>query len=204
MNFIDQINFYNQEVTKHEYYDHNINISYPFAEFIIVRLHDTSTVVQAFLNKFITKDVETDVSYTLDNALFMSKYLSHYSTYDSDYTSLYLKLLFNDIDIETINKENLVLSQTLYPMIKCDSTLLYFEIYLDSTTADITNQYTFFGLSQNDLLCLNNKHFCRVKNVFDSTAHVGGDYTVDSTYQIEFLELDTTSDLIEYMNGQWV
>lgn len=206
MNFIDKINYWNQIATKHSYYDHGITNVYPFAEFIVVKLYGTNTVVCAMLNKFVSKSVDsTTVSYNLINESHMSKYLYNYSTEESDFTSIYLKLIYNQSDIETINRESIILSDFLWPVLQSDSSKLYVNLQIDSTSADLTNKYTFFDLSENDLVFLNNKHFCKVKSVTDST--IGGppdDYTFNIGYLVEFLELDNTVDLSNYMNGESV
>ena len=202
MRFIDKINTYNQRVTRHDFYDHAVQNAFPFAELIIIKLSGTDTIVKVMLNKYVTKQVsETNVVYTLNSELYMSKYLYNYSTYQSDYTSLYIKMLYNMTDYETVNKESLVVSEKLWPMIRKDSTKLFFDITLDSTVSNVDAKYTFFDLTQDELLWLNNKYFCRVKEILDNTVHDStyGMYSIDSTYLIEFLEFDTTTDLSVYM-----
>ena len=206
MNFIDKINYYNQFATKHSYYDHGIANVHPFAEFIVIKLRGTDTIVQVMLNRFITKSVgENTVTYTLNNELQMSKYLYNYSTEQSDFTSIYLKLLYNQADLETVNRESMIISEFLWPVIQSDSSKLYMDLVLDSTSHDLTNKYTFFDLSTDDLIFLNNKYFCKVKDVVDSTTgSPPDDYTFSVIYSLEFLELDNTSDLSTYMNGEFI
>ena len=154
------------------------------------------------LNKFITKDISGGTSvYTLSNENLMSRYLFHYSTADDDYTNIYLKLMYNIKDYETVNRETLVLSDQLFPMINQDSSKLYFDIVIDSTTSNISYKYTLFDLSEDDIIYINNKYLCHVKTVVDSTEYNAPDYTIDSTYQIEFVEFDDTGQLDSYMES---
>ncbi len=193
---------YNQHVTRYDYYDYAVTNAYPFAELVIIKLSGTDTIVKVMLNKHITKNVSsTNVVYNLNSESYLSKYVYHYSTYESDYTNLYLKLLYNINDYETVNKRGIVISPVLYPEIMQDSSKLYMNIFLDSTVLGVANKYTFFDLTVQELLWLNNKYFCAVKDILDTTFHdvTKNDYTIDSTYLIEFLEFDTTADLSAYM-----
>lgn len=198
---------YNQQVTKHDYYDHGVDVVYPFAEFVVIKLSGTDVVVKTLLNKHIKKDIGvSDIIYTLDNEYYLSKYLYHYSTYQSDYTNLFLKAIYNSEDYETVNKESVVSSELLYPHIMQDSTKLYMNITVQSVCSDVTNKYTLFDFTDNELMYINNKHLCRVGNIYDSTTidlSISTDYTIDTTYVIEFLEFDTTDDLSGYMSSQF-
>lgn len=202
--YIDKINYYNQRVTKHDYYDFGITSIYPFAELIVIKLKNQDSIVNAMLNKFVTKIVDSTSSiYTLNSESIMSRYLYHYSSSQSDYTSVYLKMIYNSLDYETINKENIVVSNLLYPVINSDSSKLYFDINIDSTSSNVDNKYEFYDLTENDILIVNNKYFCKVKNVVDNTTYSAPDYTFNVSYKIEFLELDTTDELNDYMDDEY-
>ncbi len=95
-------------------------------------------------------------------------------------------MLYNITDYETVNKESLVVSEKLWPMIRHDSSKLFFDITLDSTVSNVDDKYTFFDLTQDELLWLNNKYFCHVKEILDDTVYdsTSAKYSIDSTYLI--------------------
>lgn len=199
--YINKIDYYNKLATRYHYYDHEKSFSFPFAEFIVIKLHDTDYVVKVMLNIFISKTVDTSVVYTLHNETLMSKYLYHYSSTPSDYTSFYMKTIYNMGDRETVNKENLVISDILYPLIKDDDTKLYVDVNIDCTTVDLSYQYNLFDLSVDDFIYLNNTYFCLVKDIQDLTTTGPSDFTVNRTYSIELIEFDDTAALNSYMAG---
>lgn len=81
-----------------------------------------------------------------------------------------------------------------------DSSQLYFDLTIDSTTADETCKYTFFDLSESQLIYLNNRYLCCVVSVIDTTEHPAlQDYTFSTQYRIEFLDFDSTDTLDDYM-----
>jgi hypothetical protein len=202
--FIDKINYYNQRVTKHDYYDFGVTDIFPFAELIVIKLKNQDYIANVMLKKFITKIADTTSSvYTLNNESLMSRYLYNYSSSQSDYTSIYLKTIFNALDYETVNKENIVMSSKLYPVIHSDSSKLYFTIDIDSTSASLDNKYQFFDITSDDVMIINNKYLCRAKDVIDSTEYHAPDYTFSMSYVIEFLEFDSTNELDDYMGNTY-